>query len=125
MSKTYDNYEVNDSVTENGVTSLDLDKSEKAYNNAGVGANYDKFKVDNSSDTGEGRTENIDMNSEAKGKQFGQVKYAKRGGYESIYDDATRDTENDTEAYKRSMEPCGYDEESEEEGDGAGKGGKD
>lgn len=124
MNKKYDNFEVNDTVTENGITSLSVDRSEKPYDNAGSGANYDKFVVDNSSDVGPGRYENTDMNSEAKGKEFGQVKYAKRGGYQSLYDDPTRDTENDTEALARSKEYI-CDDESEEEGDGGGKGGKD
>ena len=62
-------------------------------------ANYDKFVVDNSYDGGEpGRTEQPTGDEPSKGLEFGQAKYAKRGAGNSIYDDPTRDTDNDTRA---------------------------
>ncbi len=78
--------------------------------------NYDKYVVDSSNPLGDGRYENIDMNSSAKGKHFGQVKYAKRGGYESIYDDPTRDSDNDTEAKARMNEKVDYDSDESQDG---------
>lgn len=87
-----------------------------ADDNMGKGENYGKFKVDNSATMGEGRTDTPLGPEPSKGQQFGQIKYAKRGGYDSIYNDSTRDTQNDIDAETRAAQPAGGEgDESEEE----------
>lgn len=79
--------------------------------------NYGKFKVDNSSELPPGFVTGGD------GK-MGQSKYSGGTG-ESIYDDVTRDTEDDTKAEPGYEDMIDEDEHNEASGDGAGKGGKD
>ena len=90
----------------------------------GTGANYSKFVVDNSATMGEGRTDTPLGKDPSKGQEFGQIKYTPKGTKDTIYDDDTRDTDNDTRAQLKGDVEAG-DNLGEAEGDGAGKGGKD
>ncbi len=76
-------------------------------NNMVSGKNYDKYVVGGPAILGEGRTDEPLGSQASKGRDFGQVKYAKRGGYISQYVDETRYTDNDKEAFSMSQEPLG------------------
>lgn len=87
-------------------------------NNMVDGPNYNKFVVGGPEILGEGRTDEPLGSDASKGQDFGQAKYAKRGGYISQYVDETRYSADDKMAFDRSQEPLGkvYCEDDESQG---------
>lgn len=69
--------------------------------------NYDKYVVDNTPIMGEGYYATPLGKDPSKGQEFGQIKYTPQGTKDTIYDDSTRDTDNDRRAQIRGNTEVG------------------